>query len=275
MDVFTIMLVIAMAVLCCVFAYFIYVFLLGRNIKVAKHASVSQAKPDKTDTQEAILRDVTATQSSQDIPHADREEIIDSVVFSALSDIDDEETTVKKWDEEKQRFVIIKYNRSFTARLIQSKDETKRFYSFLKNEMLSYNYVKSKISWKHETFKIGKEVVAKMRIKGKTLCLYLALNPQDYAESKYKIEDVSDNASNADTPCLYRIVNQRRCDYSKYLIGAVMAKYDVAKGENRNEDYVQLYPYENRDALLQRGLVKTVIQDEAKGKVFGKKVLVE
>ncbi|MGN0772102.1 MAG: hypothetical protein ACI4MI_05910 [Christensenellales bacterium] len=265
MDVFTILLCIAMAAMCCVFVYFVYVFLLGKNIKVAQHAHADQSdnaadRPvDSVDKEVQILKDASDSRQTTPIVQADA---VDDTVFPVVSDADEEGTVLRQWDEQKQKYIVYKFNRSFTARLIQSKQETKNYYSALKNEIMSYKNVKSKISWRQETFKVGGNVAIKMRIKGKTLCLYLALNPSDYAESKYKLEDVSSSSGNSDTPCMYRILNERRNTYAVYLIAAVMAKNGAQKSEKQYVDYAAEYPYEHRDALIEKNLIKVVSKEE-------------
>ena len=77
------------------------------------------------------------------------------------------------------RYIIIKYNKSFTAKIIQSSDEVKAYYSEIKNELLSYKGVKSRMSWKGETFYAGRVTYAKLCVRGKCLSLFLALNPKD------------------------------------------------------------------------------------------------
>ncbi len=51
-------------------------------------------------------------------------------------------------EQNRPRYIVIKYNRSFTAKLIQSDEQTKRYYTELKNELLGYDGVKSRITWK-------------------------------------------------------------------------------------------------------------------------------
>ena len=151
--------------------------------------------------------------------------------------------------------VRVRYNRSYTAKLIQSEDKLKNYYSEIKNELLRYK-VKTRTSWKYETFKTGRKLLARLAVRGKTLSLYLALNPAAYADTKYKVDDVSAVAKNAEVPCLYKIKNDRRCKYSKDLIAAVMAANGLEGGDVPADDYAARYPYEEIEPLLERGLVK-------------------
>lgn len=152
-------------------------------------------------------------------------------------------------------FLRVRYNRSYTAKIIQSVDKLKSYYSEIKNEFSRYK-VKSRVSWRYETFKTGRKLLARLSIRGKTLSLYLALDPAAYADTKYKINDVSSVAKNAEVPLLYKIKNDRRCKYAKELIAQVMQENGLEAGAEANEDYAKQYPYEPLENLVERGLVK-------------------
>jgi len=144
------------------------------------------------------------------------------------------------------------YNKSFTAAVIQSDDEIKGWYSDVKNALLSYG-VKSRMSWKRESFNKGRDCVAKMVMRGKTLCLYLATDPAKYADTKYKVEEAS-TAAYADTPCLFRIKNDRRAKYALDLIAEALAETCEKNAKYEEEDF--RLPFEETEALVEKGLIK-------------------
>lgn len=166
------------------------------------------------------------------------------------------------------RYIIIKYNKSFTAKLIQSDDEVKSYYSALKNELLSYDGIKSRISWKGEAFYCGRKTYAKLAIRGKCVCLFLALNANDYTETKYKVDDMSEVAAYEKIPCLYRIKNERRLKYAADLIATAMQGREKLDGYTET-DFAKQYPYEDIEPLIERKLVKVLTEEDAKsGDVF-------
>lgn len=193
---------------------------------------------------------------SEDIPEVVEEPVIPEVipeipvVPQAPAVVDESENAMR-------------YNRSFRARLIQSDDEIKDWYGTLKNAILSYNRVSTRISWKYESFSYRRNAVAKIFIKGKTLYLYLNLNPADYADTKYKLDDVSKVAQFADTPALYKLKSEKRIRYALDLIDDVCAKkLGSTKLEREPVDYYE--PYNSDVALIKKGLVKRVIEDASK-----------
>lgn len=193
---------------------------------------------------------------SEDVPEVVEEPVIPEVipeipvVPQAPAVVDESENAMR-------------YNRSFRARLIQSDDEIKDWYGTLKNAILSYNRVSTRISWKYESFSYRRNAVAKIFIKGKTLYLYLNLNPADYADTKYKLDDVSKVAQFADTPALYKLKSEKRIRYALDLIDDVCAKkLGSTKLEREPVDYYE--PYNSDVALIKKGLVKRVIEDASK-----------
>ena len=154
-------------------------------------------------------------------------------------------------------FVRVRYDKSFEAKLIQGDDALKRRYSELKQELLSYKKVSVRRSWQHEAFRLGRGPVAKLVVRGKTLRLYLALDPAPYEGSKFLVEDASEHAKFEKTPLLYRIKNDRRCRYAKELIAAAVAAAGGVRGEDCTEDFSQI-PFEDTKALIDRGLVRIV-----------------
>lgn len=166
------------------------------------------------------------------------------------------------------RYIIIKYNKSHTAKLIQSADGVKNYYSQIKNELLSYKGVRSRISWKYESFSVGRATIAKLAVRGKNLSLFLALDPKNYVDTKYIIDDKSEVAAYEKTPLLYRIKNDRRLNYSKELIAAVMDGREKTE-DYKETDYANEYPYEKIEPLIERGLVKVLTEEDAQsGDVF-------
>lgn len=162
------------------------------------------------------------------------------------------------------KYIIIKYSKSFQAKLIQSGDTVKDYYSQLKNCLMSYKGVKSRMSWRWETFRLGRKALAKLIMRGKTLSVALALNPDDYADSKYVVDSLAEVAAYADTQCLYKIKNDRRAKYAKELIDKVMQDNGLSAGLiEENVDYASQYPYETTEALIARKLIKELTDEDA------------
>lgn len=213
--------------------------------------TVEESAEKETSVEEPVAEPV-AEQAPAEEPVADKSE------EQLLADKPAEDGTSRiVYTSEDGWYVRVRYDRSFEAKLIQADDTLKRWYSELKNELLSYKKVTSRLSWQHEAFRLGRGTVAKLVIRGKTLRIYLALDPSAYDGSKYVVEDASEHAKFEKTPLLYRIRSERRCRYAKELIAAAIAALGGDRGQEQDTDYASV-PYEDTQELIGRGLVRIV-----------------
>lgn len=212
---------------------------------------------EETDEQES---DVEEEQPDEEAEDEDKPEVRrEPPVREKTVTIDDKTVLIKDdrflFNPEEDGYYYL-LEKTFTAKLIQSEEFVKDYYTELKNELLSYKKVHARMSKKRESFNFGRVCLARMSIRGKTLRIHLALDAAAYEETKYKVEDTSDVVSLADTPLMYRIKNDRRLKYAKDLIAAVMERYGVEKEDVQPDtDYTSQLPYETTEALLARGLI--------------------
>lgn len=243
-----------------------------------EHADESvQEEPEEEIAKEPELTEEAAVEEPEPVPAvaaeqpaeqpAEEPDEPDSADDDNDSDEDEPVRQVARTDGH-IRYIIIKYNKSHTAKLIQSADGVKNYYSQIKNELMSYKGVRSRISWKYESFSVGRATIAKLAVRGKNLSLFLALDPKNYVDTKYIIDDKSEVAAYEKTPLLYRIKNDRRLNYSKELIAAVMDGREKTE-DYKETDYAKEYPYEKIEPLIERGLVKVLTEEDAQsGDVF-------
>ena len=197
--------------------------------------TVEEPAEKETSVEEPVAEPV-AEQAPAEEPVADKPE------EQLLADKPAEDGTSRiVYTSEDGWYVRVRYDRSFEAKLIQADDTLKRWYSELKNELLSYKKVTSRLSWQHEAFRLGRGTVAKLVIRGKTLRIYLALDPSAYDGSKYVVEDASEHAKFEKTPLLYRIRSERRCRYAKELIAAAIAALGGDRGQEQDTDYARAH----------------------------------
>ena len=211
--------------------------------------AVAPAEPEETPLIMADDEPQIEEQATEEFPFEE---------LTSDEDSEEEDFEIETVQEESQESVTIRYNRSFLAKYIQSSDEIKDYYVHLKNDLLSYKKVRARTSWKLETFSQGRNTVAKFIIRGKTLCICLALDPNEIDTAKYHIEDVSKMSKYAGTPCLYRVRNEKRLKYAYELIEMTAKKMNLVKTNRPSEDYYM--PYEGVVQLIDKGLIKRVIR---------------
>ncbi len=152
-----------------------------------------------------------------------------------------------------------KYRRSFTSRLIQGGESLQGLYTSIKNYLLKHKGVRSRISWGSETFYYKRNVIAKLSIKGKSICAYLALNEQEI--STLNIDEKVDTVKYQAVPAKIKITGNIKLKRAFKVIDVIMARLGVSVGEEIKQIY--FYKYQTDAQLLEKKLIKPVKIDFA------------
>lgn len=169
-----------------------------------------------------------------------------------IEDLDDEEP-----EDEELSIKASKYKRSFTSKLIQSEDDVKKYYSELRNELLSYNKMRCSSAWQGDTYIAGRKTLAKILMGGKTLCLYLSLNPAEFNPNTYHHKDKSASKKYAQTPFQMRIKSDLSMRRAISLIVVMMSDNELEKNPKyARKDFESNLGYRDDEALLAEGLIK-------------------
>ena len=147
------------------------------------------------------------------------------------------------------------YKKSFTARLIQSDKEIQERYETVKNALLSYKKVNSRVSWSYDSFKSGHDQLAKITIRGKTPYLYLALDPASLEGSKYNVTDAGKAKKYSTVPCRLRLTSKRSVKWATELIDVLAEKKGLVK-DPKFQPATYVSENETTEALIEKGLIK-------------------
>ena len=93
---------------------------------------------------------------------------------------------------------------------------------------------------KRESYSKGRMAVAKLVIRGKTLNVYLALDPKQYIDTKYKFVDQTDNKTYQKTPMQLKLTSDRQTKWAKELILDLVAKNNWTLIEQATDDNVTI-----------------------------------
>lgn len=156
----------------------------------------------------------------------------------------------------------VRLKRSYECKLRQADDEIKYYYSEIKNEMLAYARVKSGMSWNGDRFNLGRDTIAKININGKTLCLYLALNPDEYSITKYHHKYVGDIKAYESTPMMVKVKSNMGLKKAVQLIFEMMEHLKAQRKHRTPVDYVAEFPYKSDEELIAEGLIKASITEK-------------
>ena len=150
------------------------------------------------------------------------------------------------------------YKKSFTARVIQSPAEVQERYETLKNALLSYKKVNSRVSWSYDSIKSGRKQLAKFAIRGKSLCLFLALDMSSLEGTKYNVADAGTSKKYADVPCRLRLSSKRSIKWGLELI----EKLAEQEGLVPNPKFAPkkwCMENETTESLIEKGLIKKIV----------------
>ncbi len=178
-----------------------------------------------------------------------KEELASTLVYNEVGDdLVDAETGL-----------VIRLKKSFTAKMRQSEEVVKGYYSDLKNELTSYKRINSNVSWHGDRFNYGRETIAKINILGKTLCFYLALDPNDpeFKTTVYHQKDVSNQKAYESTPFMVKIKSDAAAKKALRLVGYLAEKVGATKEEGFEAvDYVEEFSYQSTKQLFEDGFIK-------------------
>ncbi len=208
--------------------------------------------------------DVISTEGAEEAENDDDKNIVVPVIVDTKDDEDEEDEEDDDDDEDDDdsvegvagKFKKSRYTRTYASKLIQADDELKGYYSIIKNTFMSYKKVTCSVSREHERVRRGRTTIAIIKVRGKTILLYLALDPKQFENTMYVGEDVSDVTKYESTPFLYRVNGPRKASRAARLIAMIAEKMEMDPTSTpANEDYVKRFPYESTKALVKKGLI--------------------
>lgn len=142
---------------------------------------------------------------------------------------------------------------SLYARLSLADDEVRNNYNNLKNLIMSYDNIKSRLSFNYDTFTDKYIKLFMIELRGETLRLHIVDDINNYDE-KYHLKENS-NKKALEYPIYLKVKSARSLKYAKEIID----KYLLEKGYNYNEsniDYLEDFPKMTELDLITIGQIK-------------------
>ena len=118
-------------------------------------------------------------------------------------------------------FSIKGTNKTFEQKLKELSPEMKNRYALITDYLSTIEGVNVKNSRKHVTYKKGSQAIVKLKIIGKTLNVYLNLQPKKFKNTKYKFIDVSSKKAHETYPMRVKITSDRQARWAIELIKKV------------------------------------------------------
>lgn len=172
--------------------------------------------------------------------------------------VEEEETQGVMTVDGKQVHVL--FRKSFTARLIQSKDETKQAYAELANYILSYG-AKGRLSWSYHSFNTGRKNLFKLNVNGKTLRIYFGVTQEEAQAKGFANLNFTESKKYEKTPAFIRVKSQLAVKRAKAIIDALSTEAGLKLKSVHETVKASDYPYDTTENLISRELIKyTVIK---------------
>ena len=121
----------------------------------------------------------------------------------------------------------------------------------------------SQVNWSNDRFAFNNETVAKIAVRGRTLCLYLALDPEEFPESVYHQKFAGNTKMYERTPLMMKVKSNVALKRSLRLIELLAERLGVVKEEIEPVDYVSQYAFRSEEELLNEGLIKTGLMEKS------------
>lgn len=173
-----------------------------------------------------------------------------------------------EFDATTKQYRVIRIKRTYECKLSTLQDDVKEYYDNVRNKLLSYKvkYSKTKTS---EKFRFNKENIAILKVVGKQVGLYLALDPKELENSKYKGKDLSEKKSYSATPFQYKFKTNRKAVWAIELVEMLANKYNLELNEkHKDEEFAKAFPQMTEEELIAKGYMtktETITNEPPKG----------
>lgn len=153
----------------------------------------------------------------------------------------------------------LRYTKSFLAKVYLSQKELKEAYCSLFNALASYAGVTTKTAFSCVTFSVKRKPLAMITLTGKSLNLYLALEPSRHAVGRYRLTDVSTKKRFARVPAKYRVRTHGGLRFALKLIQEAAAEFALEKRQEILPPVTPKdFPTTSIRELISRGLIRTM-----------------
>ena len=171
------------------------------------------------------------------------EEVVESVVVEEVvaEPVSDVEQEVVATETKAKLNIPVGKKRTFAEKVCDADEENQAIYNLLKNELMSYKKVNNRLTKVIDIFKNKGAYLAKIGLTGKTIKLHLALDPNEYATTKYHHQDLGEKKKYEFVPLALKVKSPRSQKYAIELIAGVMEKAGLAKDPKYQQtDYVAM-----------------------------------
>lgn len=209
---------------------------------------VEEEEPQIEEVQQEELPE-EEPQVEEEVASAVAEEIVEEEIddeeeeedFDEDEEEDEEDDDDEEEDEEIGEIEIggksYRPKYAYPTRIKLVSDKVKDFYTDIKNEFLSYG-IKSRISKTKENFNFSRDNVARFVVRGKTLKLYIAIDPSSIDHAYFHHKDVSEKKTYFDIPTMMPIKSRLASVKARELVAMLAEQLGLHKKRRfQNKDF--------------------------------------
>ena len=153
----------------------------------------------------------------------------------AADDADENESDIDAELGERPERADSKSRIPFADKMIYLDKKTQGYYNALMNKFKGLRKMNVRISTKGVSFRLGRDLVAKLTVRGKTLRLHLALDVNAYDAKVYFQKDLGDVKSYVEVPFAVKIKSDRGLKNALKLIDDLVANKGIEEKTRFNE----------------------------------------
>lgn len=190
--------------------------------KEEKGNLVAESDKEKASAEDNVIEESSKVESviADDLPEETEEE------EEEVSESEEETASVKGFDFS---LLAAAKRRPFADKIMDLPLETREFFDKIDNEFRSYKGVNARISGAGISYRVGRKLISKLKVRGRTLTLYLALDVNEFKQTVYFQKDSSDKKAYASVPFTVKIRSARAFNNALKLISALAEKQSLAK----------------------------------------------
>lgn len=164
-----------------------------------------QCEPVKAQTEEKVVVCEEVVKEVVETPVEATEEV---AAEDAIEDTED--------DREAARRI------PFAEKMLYIDRKTQEYYDTINNKFISLRRINPRVSGKGVSYRLGRDLVAKITIHGKTMKLHLALDVAAFEQKIYFQKDLSDKKAYEEVPFTVKVKSDRGLKNALKLIDALI-----------------------------------------------------
>ena len=123
----------------------------------------------------------------------------------------------------------------FAEKMLYLDKKTQGYYNIIMNKFKGLRKINIRVSSKGVSYRLGRELVAKLTVRGKTMKLHLALDVNAYDAKIYFQKDLSAVKSYVEVPFAVKVKSDRGLKNALKLIDALVANKGIEEKTRFNE----------------------------------------